>query len=188
MKWVKRLAIALVAAFAILMVIGLLAPRKYREKAAYEIAAAPRVAEPSPLPPEWVTSVVRTGQTLIVTINVTAHPKNQLVGALGKRILDLANEHRQGEFDIPEAVDRILIYGAVDLFDEAGKPTAPETAIRASFSKSAFTAAAVPTQNNWTVFKLAEHTSQTRTSQLNGLLGDFCGTDLGAQAGDLCRT
>lgn len=188
MRWFKRLGIGAVAAFAILMVIGMLAPRKYKEQAAQDQASASRAVLPSRRNPEWVTSIERTGPALAVTIDVTSHPKDQLVGALGKRILDLAEEHRRGGFDIPEAVDRVLIYGNVELFDEAGKSTGPETAIRASFPRAALVSAATPAQNNWTVFKLADHTSETRVSQMNGLLGKFCDTDFGPQAGDLCRT
>ncbi|WBH17048.1 hypothetical protein [Sphingomonas radiodurans] len=190
MKWLKRTAIGALVALALIILIGTLAPQKYRDEAARRSAAEPRVAAPAAAPrlPEWVKSVDRSGPVMTVTIDISTHPKDQLVGTLGRRILQLAEEHREGRFPIPSEVNRVLIHGDVALFDQSGAPTGLETALRASFPKGAFVAAAHPAQNFWTVFKLADHTNQTRVSEMNDLLGDFCITDFGAQTGDLCLT
>lgn len=187
MGWLKRLAIVTLALFALLMVIGLLVPKRYRDEAAQRHNERRQPSKIRPFLPEWVKSADRSGPTMTIVIDASAHPKGQLVGTLGRQILDLAEDYRRGRFPIPAAVDHVLVVGEVDLFDEMGAPTGSQAVLRSSFTKARFIAAARPTYNFWSVFQLADHTSQTRVARINNLLDGFCDTSFGREAGDLCR-
>lgn len=188
MKLLQQVAIGVLVAAAAGTFCDAVVPERFRPvvlpKAAPKTDSGVRAA---PALPEWVRSVERTGPSLIVTIDVTSHWRGQIVGALGKRVLELADDHRHGDFPIPPAVENVLIYGNVDLFDARGRNPQSETVIRSMFPVRNFAAAASPDHDNWSVFDLAAHTNETRVSAVNGLLDGFCTTRFGPRAGDLCR-